>query len=277
MSLNPIVISGTNLPDIFHQTLYKAVEIGKNFKINEGSFVGTKRREFDFVTIHAKCPGMGELIPKLNPALNIDDPVATDYVDGYAPYIMTAEENPNESYTYGQLICGATLDEIDLDVREEIIQPHWDEIIEYGNGIIQFEPMTKVYTINQMELMIWMYKHKGHRNNQMIMQVGSPTDMKLKDPPCLRHIDTRVQDGKLHFFPYFRSWDLWGGLPANLAVIEMARQYCSDAIGLDNPKQGEIIATSKGLHLYDYIWEIAELVRGRTMDEFAEEFSDGSV
>jgi thymidylate synthase len=116
-----------------------------------------------------------------------------------------------------------------------------------------------------MELMIWTYTHRGYRNNQMILQVGQPSDMILIDPPCLRHIDTRIQDGKLHFFPYFRSWDLFGGFPANLAAIEMMKQYCAAQIGVEN---GEIIASSKGLHIYDYVFEIAEAIRGRSMDEF---------
>ena len=58
----------------------------------------------------------------------------------------------------------------------------------------------------------------------MILQVGQPTDMLLQDPPCLRHIDTRIQDGKLHFYPYFRSWDLWGGFPANLGGIQLMKE-----------------------------------------------------
>ena len=89
--------------------------------------------------------------------------------------------------------------------------------------------------------------------------------MLLNDPPCLRHIDTRIQDGKLHFFPYFRSWDLWGGFPANLAAIELMKEYIASEIGVGN---GEIIAASKGLHLYNYVWELAEMVRGKTIEEF---------
>lgn len=119
---------------------------------------------------------------------------------------------------------------------------------------------------SQIERMIQTYRDCGHRNNQMILQVGQPTDMALLDPPCLRHIDTKIQDGKLHFFPYFRSWDLYGGFPANLAAIEMMKQYCAEEIGVEN---GEIIASSKGLHIYDYVFEIAEALRGRTIEEFA--------
>ena len=70
-----ITIKATNLPDVWFQTLYKIIEVGRDFKIDQGSFSGQLRKEFDFITIHAKCPGVGELLPKLNPALNIPDPV----------------------------------------------------------------------------------------------------------------------------------------------------------------------------------------------------------
>jgi thymidylate synthase len=114
--------------------------------------------------------------------------------------------------------------------------------------------------LNQIELLIWTYKNKGHRNNQMVLQVAQPTDMLLQDPPCLRHIDTRIQDGKLHFYPYFRSWDLWGGLPANLGGIQLLKEYVAAEIGVED---GEIIASSKGLHIYDYSFDLAKCLRMR--------------
>jgi len=92
----------------------------------------------------------------------------------------------------------------------------------------------------------------------MILQIGQPSDMLLKDPACCRHIDTRIQDNKLHFFPYFRSWDGFGGMPANLGAIELMKQYVAGEIGVEN---GEIIASSKGLHLYDHVWPLAEGLR----------------
>ena len=94
----------------------------------------------------------------------------------------------------------------------------------------------------------------------MVLQVAQPTDMMLQDPPCLRQIDTRIQDGKLHFYPYFRSWDLWGGFPANLGGIQLLKEYVAEEIGVED---GEIIASSKGLHLYDYNFDHAKCLRMR--------------
>ena len=101
-----------------------------------------------------------------------------------------------------------------------------DEIEELKERkIIFYDPKFEVWCLNQIELLIWTYKNKGFRNNQMVLQVAHPSDMLLIDPPCLRHIDTRIQDGKLHFYPYFRSWDLWGGFPANLGGIQLFKEY----------------------------------------------------
>jgi len=192
--------------------------------------------------------------------------------------MMTGEEKPGEAYTYGQRICSVkSLRGFDFSVDNKLKDKLYIDYKEIPETVL--DVYTSIYPdqdpdsfvavfpnlFNQMELMIWTYKNKGHRNNQMILQVGQPSDMLLKDPPCLRHIDTRIQDGKLHFFPYFRSWDLFGGFPANLAAIEMMKQYCAAEIGVEN---GEIIASSKGLHIYDYVFEIAEAIRGRKIEEF---------
>jgi thymidylate synthase len=242
------------------------VELGREFTIDKGSFEGQKRLEFDYITVHIKTPDKGDLLPQVNPVLGFPNPVADDYLDNYLPYLMTDEEKEGESYTYGQRICAGRIDHmVAQDLLNPIVQENFNELVDLNIIKGGFVKRKSLATINQMELMIWMYKNHGHRNNQMIMQVGAPGDMYIDDPPCLRAIDTRIQDGKLHFFPYFRSWDLFGGFPANLAGIEMMKQYCAEQIGVEN---GEIIASSKGLHVYDYVWEIAEAIRGKSMEEF---------
>lgn len=91
----------------------------------------------------------------------------------------------------------------------------------------------------------------------MVLQVANNDDGTLLDPPCLRSIDTRIQDGALHFpSVYFRSWDLWGGLPANLAGVQNLKEYMANEIGV---KDGEMIVESKGLHLYGYAEDLAKM------------------
>jgi thymidylate synthase len=106
----------------------------------------------------------------------------------------------------------------------------------------------------QIPEVIKMYREDGHNTNQAYMAVGNRNSINLRDPQCLRGIDTRIRYGALHFMVYFRSWDLWGGFPANLAAIQILKEYMASEIGV---RDGELIASSKGLHLYDHCWDLA--------------------
>ena len=117
------------------------------------------------------------------------------------------------------------------------------------------------YLETQIPEVIRMYKEDGRNTNQAFMAVGDSQSIFLSDPPCLRAIDTRIRYGKLHFIVYFRSWDLWAGFPSNLAAIQLLKEYMSGEIGVDD---GELVAISKGLHLYEYAWELAQAAAGMT-------------
>ena len=108
----------------------------------------------------------------------------------------------------------------------------------------------------QIEEVIRRYK-LGYDTNQMCMSVGSPSSIYLKDPQCMRLVDTRVQDNALHFIVYFRSWDLWGGFPTNLGGLQLLKEYVAKEIGVDD---GSLVAFSKGLHLYEHCWDLAKMV-----------------
>ena len=91
-----------------------------------------------------------------------------------------------------------------------------------------------------------------------------------RDPACLRIADFRLdQNNTLHMFVYFRSWDLIGGFPANLAGLQLVKEYVAQAIGAED---GRIIASSKGLHIYSYAIQVAAKRLGMTdvatMDDF---------
>jgi thymidylate synthase len=113
------------------------------------------------------------------------------------------------------------------------------------------------YLEKQIDKIIEMYKRDGFNTNQAYMAVGNENSIDLPDPPCLRMIDTRVRAGKLNFIVYFRSWDLWAGFPSNLAGIQLLKEYMASEIGVED---GELVAMSKGLHLYEYAWDFARAV-----------------
>ena len=216
MKLPVEYIEASGIPDAWFQAVSRVQEIGFRYVIQQGSFVGQTRLEFDHVTIqitHPYAEPYDLMLPDISPTLGIPNPVALGYVDQYLPYLMSETLLPGEQYTYGSRI--------------------W--------------PWVPV----MIELL-----RKTPNTNQAILQVGEPIDCKLKDPPCLRHIDMRVKNEALIFYPYFRSWDLWGGFPANLAAIAVLQKYMADEIGV---AQGPMIASSKGLHLYGYVEQLAKL------------------
>jgi thymidylate synthase len=253
-------IEARDLPDLWFQAVHDILDNGRRFTIDRGSYAGQTRLEYDYFIGHVTYPGTQPLIPDIPPGCGIPNPVEEAYIYGgegyersYVEYLMTGHREPGESYTYGERLTRAPLTGKKLawwkDLNADIVDTRKID----GNTL--FEKDAIVY-MNQIEWVIETYKKFGHRNNQMVLQVAHPTDLALVDPPCLRSIDTRIQDDSLHFCVYFRSWDLWGGLPANLAGIQNLKEYMATAIGV---KDGEMIVESKGLHLYGYAEDLAKL------------------
>ncbi|MBU1888121.1 MAG: thymidylate synthase [Candidatus Omnitrophica bacterium] len=238
--LNPVYIEAFDLDDAWFQCLSKILDHGHVYKITRGSYEGQKRLEFDFVTIRIKNPAH-QIIPIIPEGSSIPAPTSIEYINGYLSYLLTSQKTETEDYTYGERLVDAK-----IRIKETV-----------GS-----KEMTKEMPldVNQVEEVIKIYKTQGHGTNQAVMEIGMPSDIKLNDPPCLRLIDTRIRYGKLHFFPYFRSWDLWGGFPSNLGGLELVKQYMAEEIGVEN---GEIIASSKGLHLYEYSWDLAKQRTGK--------------
>ena len=253
-------IDARDLPDLWFQAVHDILDEGNRFKIDRGSYAGQTRLEYDYFIGHVKYPGTLPLIPDIPPSCGIPNPVEEAYIFGgegynrsYVEYLMTGHKEPGESYTYGERLTRVP---VTGDKFRWWKEKNREIIDERGvDGKIVFEENGSVY-LNQIEWIIDTYKRFGSRNNQMVLQVAHPSDLTLLDPPCLRSIDTRIQDATLHFMVYFRSWDLWGGMPANLAGIQNLKEYMAGEIGV---KDGEMIVESKGLHLYGYAEELAKL------------------
>ncbi len=239
--LEPVFIDAFDLDDAWFQTLCRILEKGHIYTITKGSYEGQRRLEFDFVVVRVKKPSH-QIIPIIPEGMSIPAPTDMEYIQGYLGYLLTGTKTETEDYTYGERLV-----EPKVKIKQNI----------NGKEMIQDMPLN----VNQVEEVIRVYKEKGFGTNQAIMEVGMPSDIKLTDPPCLRLIDTRIRYGKLHFILYFRSWDLWGGFPSNLGGLQLVKQYMAEEIGV---KDGEIVAASKGLHLYEYSWELAKIRTGKS-------------
>lgn len=230
-----ISINAFDLDDLWFKCLCAVIDTGHIYEITKGSYEGQKRLEFDMVYLQVEKPGH-QIIPIIPEGMNIPPPTDMKYVNGYLNYLLTGEKEEKEDYTYGERL-------VDFRVIEEL-----------ESGTVTQK------SVNQIFKVIDMYREGGFGTNQACMEIGIPSDIELNSPPCLRLIDTRIRYGKLHFFCYFRSWDLWGGLPPNLAGIQKVKEFMASELGVED---GQLMAASKGLHLYDHCWPWAELRTGK--------------
>ncbi len=216
MNLNPQYIEATDIPDAWFQAIYNVLRVGNKYIIQHGSYVGQTRLEFDWITVKINYP-YNEPYDLMLPQIPEGLGIPNPIEDGYIEQYMPYLMTPLKRK---------------------------GEDYTYGSRIHKQIP----YWINILK--------KTPNTNQAVLQVAQPSDYTLNDPSCLRHIDMRVKDNTLIFYPYFRSWDLWGGFPANLAGIAVLQKYMADEIGITN---GPMIAASKGLHIYKYVEDLAEL------------------
>jgi len=241
MDLKLINITASDIPDAWHQCIFKILDDGDRYVVQHGSFVGQTRLEFDNITIFIKYPYAEPydlMLPQIPIALGIPNPVDDGYIEQYMPYLMTSEKEKDEDYTYGERL----------------------------NYLPYYCNYPQLSDRSQIEFWIKVLKDTPN-TNQAILQIARPEDCHLPDPPCLRHIDMRIKDDTLIFYPYFRSWDLWGGLPANLGGIAVLQKYMADEIGV---KSGPIVASSKGLHIYGYVEDLARIRSYREGEKFVE-------
>ena len=233
MNFKPITITARDIPDAWFQCIYNLFDNCFSYVIDKGSYEGEKRYEYDFINIVINNPysePYDSMLPQIPEHLNIPNPVANGYIEEYLPYLMTAEKQPEEDYTYGQRLRAVPLsDGYQLTGGYN----YYDQISSFVQ-ILKETPNT----------------------NQTILRICQPSDFILKDPPCLCHIDMRIKEDKLIFYPYFRSWSLWGGFPANLAAIAVLQKFMADELDI---KIGPICASSKGLHLYGFEENIAKI------------------
>jgi thymidylate synthase len=157
--------------------------------------------------------------PENRPLVSDKAPCDIKYVQGYALEYLWCGEKQDETYTYGS----------------RLNKP-----------------------INQIEEAVNRYVQE-QRDRQVTLVIRLPEDIKKyvgtkrHEPPCLSLIDTEILDGKMHLTCYFRSWDAYAGLPANIAGLQLFNEaFVSEinARGNLSLETGKLIFHSKNCHIY---------------------------
>ena len=217
------VIKAFDLSEAWYLCVQQAWFGGREYLIQKGSFEGTRRREIPFVVVNVYRPDIRPLAPFVPEG--VIPPTNDQAIEDYFVGLLEPEKAPNQDYTYGQCLA-----------------PQVPEVIR-------------------------RYKQWGYDTNRLCMSVGSKDSLfeyrkeeetgQQASSQCLRLVDTRIQDNKLHFAVYFRSWDLWSGFPVNLGGLQLLKEYMALEIGVED---GQMIAISKGLHLYEHVWALVRIL-----------------
>jgi len=165
--------------------------------------------------------------PDNRPLVSDKAPCDFKYVQGYALEYLWCGEKQDEPYTYGSRL---------------------------NKPINQIEEAIKRYTEEQ-------------RDRQVTMVIRLPEDIrkyvagKAHEPPCLSLIDTEILESKMHLTCYFRSWDAYAGLPANIAGLQLFNEAFVKEINSRSNldlETGKLIFHSKNCHIYQRQYKLVE-------------------
>jgi len=123
-----------------------------------------------------------------------------------------------------------------------------NEVYTYGSFI---EP--------QLDRIIQLLNDSNGKTNQASITVGDVSTTFLDDPPCLRNISFKVINDRLQMTVYFRSWDLYAGLPENLGGLQLLKEYVLQTMDVE-AADGDLVAFSDGLHIYEMYKDLVNVL-----------------
>ncbi len=85
--------------------------------------------------------------------------------------------------------------------------------------------------------------------NQAVVTVGRPEDVLLDDPACLRTLQFMYTGDKLNLHSYWRSHDVFAGLPENFFGLSCLLE---DVAAYAQLPCGSLYYYSAGAHIYSY-------------------------
>jgi thymidylate synthase len=251
--MKSVFVQEKNLDSMWFRLLSEVYQHGRKNHIDTGSFEGSNRLEFDWVSGTIEFPTTRPLAPIMPEGV---PPVTTDEeIEKYFwNYLMNGELSGNEHYKYATWIAGGSYQLPYIDIENLTANIPWKTTL------------CVVNVPNQVQWIIDHYKEKGFGNNHCYIQVGYPesniaynlpykNEAERKTSPCLRGIDTHIKDGTLHMAVYFRSWDLYAGFPENMGGITMLGEYIANELDI---KMGPLSFASLKLHCYDFQIELVK-------------------
>ena len=253
MKFKPVFIEATSIDDMWFQLLSALFKKGRRYKITSGSYEGSDRVTFDFVSGFIHHPHDRPLAPRVPESSPLPPPTTDDEINNYfVNYLMNSELEPNEDYRYSTWIVGGRYD----------MSPG---MMIAGTDFLKERPrmLSSVSVPDQLAWVIRHFREKGLGNEHAYIQIGYPEssfayDIPYSNPnerktsPCLRGLDFRVVDNQLTTHIIYRSWDLISGWPTNVGGMTLLNEYIAEELGIE---PGPISFSCKSLHAYDHAYD----------------------
>ena len=235
-------VEGETIDEVWRNVMLLCVRNGWDFVVKGGSYEGQIRKQLPFVTLKINKPGTRPLAPIMQPG--IPSPTSEEKIEEvYFPeYLMDYGQH---SY-YGKTL----IQKLKIWWHRKNAERKGDNFEQYTYGD---------FIASQLpEVIDKLIKAKGN-TNQACISIGDISTTFLSDPPCLRLISFKVIDGKLWMTVFFRSWDLYAGLPENLGGLQLVKEYVLSQLAEHmDIEDGPIIANSDGLHIYQQYFELSD-------------------
>jgi thymidylate synthase len=239
-----VKITAFDLPDAWYKVLRQIWEKGETFLVRYGSET-TETKKLD-VTIEVAHPENRPLVHEKAPC---DMKYVTSY---FMEYLWFGKKKPDETYTYSSRLRNP------VDQIEKAINRYLEELFDRQITLV----------IRKPEDILKELKGKPH------------------EPPCLTILDTEIvrneEDKRLHFnlFGYFRSWDAYAALPANLGGLQLFAEEFVKQLNKRGAKlhgknweqvqTGRMIMHSKNCHIYQRQYPLIEELLKVEKQSFAE-------
>ena len=251
----PVFVEGRDLDDTWFQLLAQLHEYGRRYKITSGSYEGSERVSFDFVSGFIHFPHSRPLAPRVPETSPIPPPTTDDEIEKYfVNYLMCSDVAPNEDYRYSTWVVGG---------RYELPRLKMEGKNAEVNAAVQVP--------NQIQWIIDHFKNRGFGNEHCFLTVGYPEsnlayDLPYSNPnerktsPCLRGLDFRIVEDCLLTHVIYRSWDLASGWATNMGGFTLLNEFLASEIGVE---PGPLSFSCKSLHCYDHAFEYLKLRLGK--------------
>lgn len=242
-------IIGSSISYCWYMALEKVMTRGRKYLIDAGSFEKEHRLTLPMV-IEIHQPWIRPLAVYIPEGSGIPAPTTEESIHKYFESLITPDVAPNQHYTYGQDLWWQVEEVIAYFKKHgfgsacgHMVVGRPESILHYNREVDVHE--TILVTDRNTGAVLWAKYITNVWNKDKEIEVSSQ---------CLRGIDCWVENGKLHFWCYFRSWNLRDGFPENVGGLQLLKEYMKDALGVED---GPMIVSGKDVHVYEHGWHFA--------------------